>query len=108
MELGSGRSSSSGAPGLGEAQEQDGFYMLKKDSQRRSTLTTILRNDEAKICDEWYIRIKKDCSETVLKLVSKTIFLCGLRPAFTFLFQIVVPFRTLSALYTFFHHGSES
>lgn len=43
---------------LGEASENDGFYMLKKDSQRRTTLSKVLSQDEAKICDVWMDKIE--------------------------------------------------
>lgn len=48
--------------------EQDGFYLLKKDSQRRTTLSRVLTQDEKKICDIWMQSIK-NLGETVLTMV---------------------------------------
>lgn len=48
----------SGKPG--EASETDGFYMLKKDSQRRTTLSKVLSHDEAKICAVWMDKIENN------------------------------------------------
>lgn len=45
---------------LGEASETDGFYMLKKDSQRRTTLSKVLSHDEAKICAVWMDKIENN------------------------------------------------
>lgn len=47
-----------GKAGGGEASETDGFYMLKKDSQRRTTLSKVLSHDEAKICAVWMDKIE--------------------------------------------------
>lgn len=44
----------------GEASETDGFYMLKKDSQRRTTLSKVLTHDEAKICAVWMDKIENN------------------------------------------------
>lgn len=44
----------------GEASETDGFYMLKKDSQRRTTLSKVLSHDEAKICAVWMEKIENN------------------------------------------------
>ncbi|XP_059610269.1 mitogen-activated protein kinase kinase kinase 15 isoform X4 [Phlebotomus argentipes] len=44
----------------GETSESDGFYMLKKDSQRRTTLSKVLSNDEEKICDVWMNKLVKE------------------------------------------------
>ncbi|XP_031620705.1 mitogen-activated protein kinase kinase kinase 15 isoform X2 [Contarinia nasturtii] len=45
---------------LTEASESDGFYMLKKDSQRRTTLSKVLTHDEQKICDVWMDKIENN------------------------------------------------
>lgn len=45
---------------LGEALESDGFYLLKKDSQRRTTLSKVLAHDEATICEIWMQKIVKN------------------------------------------------
>jgi len=50
-----------------EKLESDGFYLLKKDSQRRTTLAKVLANDGKKICDLWMQKVHdKYLGETVL------------------------------------------
>ncbi|XP_076294931.1 apoptotic signal-regulating kinase 1 isoform X4 [Lasioglossum baleicum] len=57
-----------GQPGQKTGEEQEGFYLLKKDSQRRMTLTRVLSQDEAKICEVWMRGIHQAEGQTVLQL----------------------------------------
>lgn len=69
VELGEGKKGPVGPPSLAEG-EHDGFYLLKKDSQRRTTLSRVLAQDGAKICDVWMKKIRtKYMGETVLTQV---------------------------------------
>lgn len=49
--------------------EHDGFYLLKKDSQRRLTLSRVLEQDSEKICSKWMLSIHQDFGTTVLTMV---------------------------------------
>lgn len=55
------------SPEVDAGTESDGFYLLKKDSQRRTTLAKVLAQDGAKVCDVWMHKIReKYMGETVL------------------------------------------
>ncbi|KAK7019356.1 hypothetical protein SK128_020208 [Halocaridina rubra] len=46
--------------------EQDGFYLLKKDSQRRMTLTKVLMHDQHKITQIWHQRLQRELGTSAL------------------------------------------
>lgn len=52
--------------------------MLKKDSQRRATLSKVLSHDEAKICDVWMDKIENNHKVQVVisKVSFQAVFLC--------------------------------
>ncbi|XP_075217555.1 apoptotic signal-regulating kinase 1 isoform X2 [Lycorma delicatula] len=63
----------------GAPTEQDGFYLLKKDSQRRMTLSRVLSQDQSNICQVWLMNINKDIGETVLNMSHLEVLMRGLR-----------------------------
>lgn len=52
--------------------------MLKKDSQRRATLSKVLSHDEAKICDVWMDKIENNHKVQVVisKVSCQAVFWC--------------------------------
>ncbi|KAG8238441.1 hypothetical protein J437_LFUL002898, partial [Ladona fulva] len=65
--------------GATEASEQDGFYLLKKDSQRRMTLTKVLSQDEGKICDIWMKSLEREIGDTILTMGHLETLMRGLK-----------------------------
>ncbi|KAM3963712.1 apoptotic signal-regulating kinase 1 isoform 2-T2 [Aphomia sociella] len=59
--------------------EDDGFYLLKKDSQRRITLSRVLEQDSEKICTKWMHSIQQDDRNTVLTMNHLITFHCALK-----------------------------
>ncbi len=80
-----GRRSSSGALLSPEVLEQmknednDNFYLLKKDSQRRLTLVKVLQNDKSIICQQWHQLLEKDVQDLCLTEAHLHTLLDGLR-----------------------------
>lgn len=64
---------------LGTTTEHDGFYLLKKDSQRRTTLFSVLNKDQAKICESWLRAIRQDKGDCVLNMHHIELLMCGLK-----------------------------
>ncbi|XP_052756028.1 mitogen-activated protein kinase kinase kinase 15 isoform X1 [Galleria mellonella] len=59
--------------------EEDGFYLLKKDSQRRITLSRVLEQDSEKVCSKWMHSIQQDFGNTVLTMDHLTKLHCALK-----------------------------
>lgn len=62
-----------------EELESDGFYLLKKDSQRRATLCRVLAQDQLKICEIWQHCLQQDVGDLVLSMDHLAILIQGLR-----------------------------
>jgi len=60
---------------------EDGFYLLKKDSQRRQTLTRVLSQDGKKICEVWLRSLERhpDVTQTPLTVTNLLTLMRGLR-----------------------------
>lgn len=79
-EVDGGPSKNGGVLGEGaELSPEDGFYTLKKDSQRRQTLTRVLSQDGKKICDIWLKSLEKEVGETTLTAPNLLTLMRGLR-----------------------------
>lgn len=59
--------------------EHDGFYLLKKDSQRRITLSRVLEQDAEKICNKWMLSITQQFGTTVLTMNHLETLRCALK-----------------------------
>jgi len=54
------------SPDVLDPAKEDGFYLLKKDSQRRATLGKILKDDKQRITREWHSLLVKDVHDFCL------------------------------------------
>lgn len=60
--------------------DQHGFYLLKKDSQRRATLVQVINEDAHSICKIWVEILKKSVQDLILRVHHlQNILLPGLR-----------------------------
>lgn len=72
------------SPEVDTSGENEGFYMLKKDSQRRTTLAKVLAQDGSKICELWMQKIRtKYLGETVLTAPHLQMLMKGLKDYLT-------------------------
>lgn len=62
-----------------ELSPEDGFYTLKKDSQRRQTLTRVLSQDGKKICEVWLRSLEREVGLTPLTAPHLLTLMRGLR-----------------------------
>lgn len=60
-------------------QEQGNFYLLKKDSQRRSTIVKVLTDDAQSICDIWMRDLRQRIPDLTLTEANLKVLLEGLR-----------------------------
>merc|ERR1719410_36862 len=67
------------SPDVLDPAKEDGFYLLKKDSQRRTTLVKIMKDDKIKICSTWYTLLMKDVSDSCIGVQHLSQLLEGMR-----------------------------
>jgi len=76
------RRDSSGAlqsPDVLDPAREDGFYLLKKDSQRRSTLGRIMKDDKHNICATWHSLLLKDVPDSCITIHHLATLMDGLK-----------------------------
>merc|ERR550517_835903 len=56
------------SPDVLDPAKEDGFYLLKKDSQRRTTLVKIMKDDKHNICATWHALVVKENPETCVTI----------------------------------------
>merc|ERR1719153_836949 len=78
----SARRDSSGilqSPDVLDPAKEDGFYLLKKDSQRRSTLGRIMKDDKHNICSTWHTLLLKDVPDSCITIHHLATLMDGLK-----------------------------
>lgn len=68
-----------GTAGSTTEAEHDGFYMLKKDSQRRTTLARVLAHDQSTLCKVWFSFIRREFGPPRLTNEHLEVLMKGLR-----------------------------
>jgi len=86
-----------GTAGSTEEAEHDGFYMLKKDSQRRTTLARVLAHDHLTLCKVWLSFIYREFAQPMFTNEHLEVLMKGLRDYITNQNRAVVE-RTISGL----------
>ncbi|XP_050533879.1 mitogen-activated protein kinase kinase kinase 15 isoform X2 [Daktulosphaira vitifoliae] len=69
--------------GTAGSSEHDGFYMLKKDSQRRTTLARVLAHDHLTLCKIWMSYIRREFGKSMLEDEHLELLMKGLRDYIT-------------------------
>merc|ERR1740124_235873 len=67
------------SPDVLDPAKEDGFYLLKKDSQRRSTLVKIMRDDKHNICAAWHCLLLKDVPDSCITMQHLATLMDGLK-----------------------------
>lgn len=68
-----------GTAGSTTEAEHDGFYLLKKDSQRRTTLARVLAHDQSTLCKVWFSFIRREFGPPKLTNEHLEVLMKGLR-----------------------------
>jgi len=67
------------SPDVLDPAREDGFYLLKKDSQRRATLVRILKDDKHNICATWHELLLKDVPDSCITIHHLVTLMDGLK-----------------------------
>merc|ERR1711892_428394 len=67
------------SPDVLDPAKEDGFYLLKKDSQRRTTLVRIMKDDKHNICATWHSLLLKDVPDSCITIHHLATLMDGLK-----------------------------
>jgi len=96
-----------GTAGSTTEAEHDGFYMLKKDSQRRTTLARVLAHDHSTLCKVWLSFIRREFSQAMLTNEHLEVLMKGLRDYITDQNKVVIE-QTIYNLKEKLHFDSDA